>query len=287
MGSIFMLLAALGFSLSVILMRVMTQSMSMPIYQIGIWRFLIAGSLIWFVDIFRTENAQLPKNRLVSLIGLGLIFSISGFSALSALDKIPSSIYIIIIYIYPSLVVLFALLRHRPVPGLVWIGLPMSFIGLVLTAYHPGQSISVNPIGLTMTLINACARAIYFILGESIFDGVKNRFSGTIWVITGTTLVSLVLIPFLGLTLPSTSREWIMLLTYSILGTLMPILSMNIGLQLLGAARSSVMITIQPVITILMSVLFLNEILSFRQWMGGLLVIFANLVLQISPKRNS
>jgi drug/metabolite transporter (DMT)-like permease len=41
-GLLLMILAAFGLGISVILMRIMTQSMEMPAYQIGIWRFVIS-----------------------------------------------------------------------------------------------------------------------------------------------------------------------------------------------------------------------------------------------------
>jgi len=163
----------------------------------------------------------------------------------------------------------------------------MSFIGLVLTAYHPGEALVIDSIGLLFTLINAAAMAFYLILSEKGFRGVDDRLSGTSWVITGAMLVSLVLIPIFGLSLPNSGWEWGILLIYSIFGTLMPVLSMNIGLQLLGAARGSVIITVQPVITVLMSVIFLDEVLTGQQWIGGLLVVIAVVVLQLSPDRNS
>jgi len=62
---------------------------------------------------------------------------------------------------------------------------------------------------------------------------------------------------------------------------------MNIGLQLLGAARGSVIITVQPVITVLMAVIFLDEVLTGQQWIGGLLVVIAVVVLQLSQDRKS
>jgi drug/metabolite transporter (DMT)-like permease len=282
-----MILAAFGLGISVILMRIMTQSMAMPPYQIGIWRFVLSGSLIWLISIFQKGKQKFTNNRHLWLIGLGAIFSVSGYTALFALNRMPSSLYIIILYIYPSLVVLYAKARKHPVPSLFWLALPMSFIGLVLTAYHPGEALVIDLTGLIFTLINAGAMALYLILSEKGFRGVDDRFSGTSWVITGAMLVSLVLIPIFGLSLPNSGREWGILLIYSIFGTLMPVLSMNIGLQLLGAARGSVIITVQPVITVLMAVIFLDEVLTGQQWIGGLLVVIAVVVLQLSQDRKS
>jgi len=285
LGLLLMILAAFGLGLSVILMRIMTQSMAMPTYQIGIWRFLISGSLIWMTFALRKTKNKLSKKRPLWLIGLGVVFSISGFTALFALNRLPSSLFIIILYIYPSLVVLYAMARKHPIPSLFWLALPMSFIGLVLTAYHPGEALVVDIIGLVFTLINAVVMGLYLIFSEKAFRGVSDRFSGTSWVITGAMLVSLILIPIFGLSLPSSVGEWGILLIYSVFGTLMPVLSMNIGLQLIGAARGSVIITFQPVITILLSLSFLNEALTLQQWVGGLLVVTAVILLQLSPDR--
>jgi drug/metabolite transporter (DMT)-like permease len=285
LGFILMLLAALGFAIAVILMRVMTQTMAMPTHEIGIWRYIIAGPILWLIGVFRNKAANLPRKRTLWLIFLGVVFSLSGFSALFALDRIPSSLYIIILYFYPSLIVLYSLIRHHPVPALFWLGLPMSLFGLVLTVYQPGQNLVIDPFGLFMTIINALAMVVYMIMSERIFKGIDDRFNGTKWVMTGTMLVGAVMIPFLGLSFPSSTKEWVLLLSYSLFGTLMPILSMNAGLQMIGAARGSVVATFQPVLTILLSLLFLNEMLSLQQWFGGLLVIGAVVLLQLSPDR--
>lgn len=286
-GFALMLLAAFGFAIAVILMRVMTQTMAMPTYQIGIWRYIIAGPIIWLISIFRGEKAEVTRKQTFWLIVLGFVFSLSGFSALFALDRIPSSLYIIILYIYPSLIVLYSLITDRPVPSLFWLGLPMSLIGLVLTVYQPGQHLVIDLVGLLMTLINGLAMTVYMLMSEKVFRGFSDRFSGTKWVMTGTMLVGVVMIPILDLSLPTSGREWILLLSYSIFGTLMPIFSMNAGLQMLGAARGSVIATFQPVITILLALLFLNEMLSLQQWFGGLMVIAAVLLMQLSPDRKN
>lgn len=285
LGFILMLLAALGFAIAVILMRVMTQTMAMPTHEIGIWRYIIAGPILWLIGLLRNKKVNFPKKRTFWLILLGVVFSLSGFSALFALDRIPSSLYIIILYFYPSLIVLYSLISHHPVPALFWLGLPMSLVGLILTVYQPGQNLVIDPFGLFMTIINALAMVVYMIMSEGIFKGIDDRFAGTKWVMTGTMLVGAVMIPIFGLSLPTSLTEWVLLLSYSLFGTLMPILSMNAGLQMIGAARGSVVATFQPVLTVLLSLLLLNEMLSLQQWLGGLLVIGSVLLLQLSPDR--
>jgi len=63
-------------------------------------------------------------------------------------------------------------------------------------------------------------------------------------------------------------------------------LLVNIGLQLVGAARGSVIISLQPVFAILFSTLFMGESLSAQQWLGGGLVLAAVLILHLSADHN-
>jgi drug/metabolite transporter (DMT)-like permease len=100
-------------------------------------------------------------------------------------------------------------------------------------------------------------------------------------------LAGFFMIPFLGVHTPGSIQGWALLIALSIIGTLIPIFAMNIGLGLLTAARGSIIITIQPVLNILLGVLFLHESLSLQQWIGGGIVILAVILLQRSPDRVS
>jgi drug/metabolite transporter (DMT)-like permease len=71
----------------------------------------------------------------------------------------------------------------------------------------------------------------------------------------------------------------------SVFSTALPILITNYALQLLGAARGGVIVSLQPVLTVLFSTLFFNETLSALQWVGGGLVVVAVVILQLSPDK--
>jgi drug/metabolite transporter (DMT)-like permease len=95
----------------------------------------------------------------------------------------------------------------------------------------------------------------------------------------------LVTIPFLGISLPESATEWLLILILGVVGGAVPIYTMNVGIQLIGSARGSVITSLIPVLTVLFSTLFLHEILSVQQWIGGILVVIAVVLLQRSPDR--
>lgn len=285
LGLIIMVLAAIMFGFGAILMKLLLDLTELSPGHVAVWRFAITAPLIWLVYLARGTSSRLVPDRPWRFIGLGLVFSLASFSALFALERLPSSLYVIILFVYPSLVSLYSLVTGRTVPKLLWIGLPLSFVGLVLTAFDFGATVTIDFVGFLITLVNAFAVASYMILSEKVFNKVPERLLGTNWVMTGAMIFGLLMIPIFGIHFPQTTRGWVLLLSLGIFGTLIPILSMNISLQLLGAARGSVIVTLQPVTTILISTLFLGETLSLQQWLGGALVIAAIVLLQLSSDR--
>lgn len=285
LGLIAMMIAALGLAIAVILMKVLPEFTQMPPQHVAIWRFTIAAPALWLVLGLRRKPRRIIPSRPWWFFLLGLVFSVASFSAVFALQRLSSSIYVIIFYIYPSLVVLYSLLTGGTVPRLFWLGLPLTLLGLLLTSFEFGAVIAIDPVGLVITVINACALAAYMIISEKAFKTVDDQLAGTNGVMTGAMLVGFMLIPILGISTPGTLQGWGLMVLFSIFGTLMPILAMNIGLGLLTAARGSVIITVQPVLNVLLAMVFLNESLTLQQWFGGGLVILAVILLERSPDR--
>jgi len=286
LGVIAMVIAAFGLAIAVMLMKVIPGFTGMPPQHVAIWRFSIAAPVFWVILKLRYHPKQFFPHPPGRFLVLGLVFSVASFSAVFALQRLPSSIYVIIFYIYPSLVTLYALLTGASVPRLFWLGLPLTFAGLALISIEFGAALAIDPIGLVITLVNACAVAVYMILSEKAFKAIDDQLLGTHGVMFGAMLVGIVLIPVLGISTPGDLGGWALMISLSIFGSLVPILAMNVGLRLLTAARGSVIITVQPVLNILLGMLFLSESLNLQQWVGGGLVIAAVILLARSPDRS-
>lgn len=285
LGILTMVIASLGLGIAVLFMKVIPDFTGMPPQHVAIWRFTIATPFLLLILKVRKPSQRLLPERPWLFLLLGLVFSAASFSAIFALQRLSSSIYVILIYIYPSLVVVYALLTGGRVPKLFWFGLPLTLVGLFLTSFEFGTALVIDPIGMLIVLINALVLVVYMVLSAKAFTGMKSPVVGSSAVMIGAFLVGLSAIPILGITTPGTIQGWVYLVLFSVLGTVMPILGMNVSLGLLGAARGSVIITLQPVFTVLMAMIFLNETLTLQQWVGGALVIFAVYLLQRSPDR--
>lgn len=284
-GLMAMLVAALGLAIAVVLMKVIPQYTHLPPQHIAIWRFTLATPpLVIFLSARRGTKQVFPRKPWWFLI-LGLTFSIASFSAIFALQRLSSSVYVIVVNLYPSLVMTYTLLTGGAVPRLFWLGLPLTLLGLVLTAFEFGSVLAVDPLGLVITLVNALALAAFMLISSRTFRQIDKPLIGTLGVMLGGMVVGLLLIPLLGISMPANMTEWLFLFSFSLFGTLMPIMAMNFSLKYIGAARGSIVVTVQPLLTILIAMVFLNDTLTLQQWIGGALVILSIVLMQRSPDR--
>lgn len=286
LGFFLMALSAVGLGVGTILMKLLPQNTALTPGQVAVWRFLIAAPLLWVVTLLRRKKSpSMMPQRPWQLLGLGVIYTMASLLALLSLGRLPSSIYVILVYVYPSFVVVYAMVTCKPIPRLWWLGLPLSLIGLGLTVFQFGQPLQFDGMGIILAILNGLVIAIYMISSEAVFKHVADRQLGTTWMNTGAMLMGLSLIAVYGFRTPATLNGWLLLVSLGVFATLVPILAMNFGIQMIGAARSSFIATLQPVVAVLISTLFLGDVLTGMQWIGGALVIIAIVLLQRSPDK--
>lgn len=286
-GLFWIVIAATGLAASNILMKKIPELTNLTPLQVAAWRFTIAAPLLWLITWIRRPRQYPNKRSVRKLLGMGVVFASGSVLSFLALARLTSSIYIIIIYIYPSLVVIYSLLTGKSVPRLWWLGLPMTLFGLALTVFDFGSTISVDFLGFWLALANAAAMGVYTLLSASVFSAIEDRQIGTTWVVTGAMLAGFILPVFAGLNMPNSLTGWLLLFSLGIFSTLIPLLALNTGLQLLGAARGSMLMTMQPVLAVLFSTTLFGDELSLQQWIGGVLVILSVLLLHRSADRTA
>lgn len=79
--------------------------------------------------------------------------------------------------------------------------------------------------------------------------------------------------------LPATPAAWAALIAIALVSTVTAMLAFFAGLTRLGAARTSMLSTLEPVVTVLLAAVLLGERLSLVQWCGGAAVLAAVLWL--------
>ena len=235
LGLLLMIVSAIGLAAATILMKLIPTNTDLAPGQVAVWRFAIAAPLMWLFTLSSRKKVALPARQIWGLVGLGVVFSAASLLALLSLGRLSSSLYVILVYIYPSLVVIYSLIAKRPVSQLWWLGIPMTLVGLALTVFDFSQSLQADGLGVVLSILNGVVLAVYNILGERIFNRIPDRQVGTTWIITSAMVVGWFFGLIFGFNPPDTLQGWLLLFALGIFGTMVPILTLNYGIQMLGS----------------------------------------------------
>lgn len=241
-------------------------------------RFLIALAVM--TALAPAAPAPPLRERLV-LWGLGLVFVGNAAAYFQALTTVPAALVSLLLYTYPVIVTLLAALL-----GLETLRVRSLLAALLVVA---GSALTVGlvalasvPRGAWLALVSALVYAAYIVLGS--------RFAAAVPTETAARhVVQVCAVAFAGwgattgqLTLPRTFTLWALLLGIAVFSTVVALRAFLAGLARVGPARAAVLSSLEIVVTLLLATLFLGEVVSWRQWCGGALIL-AGVAVQNAP----
>ena len=220
-----------------------------------------------------------PGARLTAiLLSLGLFgYAVQASLYFLGLERIPASLSAVLLYAYPFFVALLNwAVNHRPPQRREWFAMGLATVGVALTVSGGNGSDGGQPVdrlGVLFTLCSAGWYACYIVISDRYVHRAGALVSTT-WVALGAAISFLVI----GLA----TRTWAFVPTMGsaaiILGlilfsTILPISTFFAGMARVGPTTASLLSTLEPVFTILLASLLLQERLSPLQLLGGLLVL--------------
>ena len=280
-----------GYALLPILTRFIYQYSSLQPTDIAIWRFIFATPAIWLVIWARdARKAEKPKRsdsrrQILRMMALGLFYTCATLCAFFGLQYIPASLYTVLFYTYPAMVALMSLILGQKLRLMAWVALAFTIFGVILTVPDLSISGENTGLGLLIAILNAAVVAIYFVIISYEMPKMSSVSRGAAWVITGTLIILLLLIPFFGIRLPDNLQTWGLLIAMATWSTAMPIFVINVAIQKLGVSQASIISTSEPIATMILAMILLNEVISPIQWIGAIFIISGVIILEIRPKK--
>jgi drug/metabolite transporter (DMT)-like permease len=209
---------------------------------------------------------------LLSMLG----YYIASWFDFMGLQYITAGLERIILFIYPTLVVLFSrVFLGKAISRKAMIALGITYLGVFIIAIDPHIFEAENFIkGGSMILVSAVTYALYLVFGgEQInkygsinFNSIAMLFS-SVYVVLHFTAFSDTSIT----SLPSSLYGYGIVLAFFC--TILPTFMVMEGIKLLGANLGSIVASIGPVSTIFLGYIFLGETFTIQELIGSALVI--------------
>ncbi|MFB0945518.1 MAG: drug/metabolite transporter (DMT)-like permease [Spirosomataceae bacterium] len=209
---------------------------------------------------------------LLSMLG----YYIASWFDFMGLQYITAGLERIILFIYPTLVVLFSrIFLGKTISRKAMIALGITYLGVFIIVIDPHIFEAENFIkGGSMILVSAVTYALYLVFGgEQInkygsinFNSIAMLFS-SVYVVLHFTAFSDMSITALPLSLYGYG------IVLAIFCTILPTFMVMEGIKLLGANLGSIVASIGPVSTIFLGYIFLGETFTIQELIGSALVI--------------
>lgn len=255
--------------------------------MIQFWRYLTSALLLGAAAgherrALSERPGRAPWRRLdLTLLGGGAQFSVAALT-LSALRYLPAATVGFLFYTFPVWVTLWSAARRieRLTPWRV-AALLSAVGGITLMVGAPGSG-AISPVGLGLALSAAVVYALYVPL-----MGVRQRglpalgvshavaVGGTFWFVVWSAGTGALF------TVPST-REFALSVAMGGLTTV-AFFGFLTGLAGLGPVRAAITSTVEPLWTVLLGVVLLNQALGAGTLIGGLGVLLAVILLMRRP----
>lgn len=250
-------------------------------------RLLISGVFLTILAYYRdkqTLKILLTSKKNVVVILSFAIFGLvlNQYAYLSAIQYTNAGTATVLQYATPVLVLIYACLREKMLPS--WtelVAIVLAIGGVFLMATHGNLSeLAITPAGLFWGIVSAFTYAVYLLLPTKLI-----QTHGSLHVISLSMLVG-------GLVFPIFSQSWRytfeitglnLLALFGIvgIGTIFAYTVFLQGVSLIGAIKGSLIASIEPVASVLLTVLVMGTQFYLTDFIGMVLIIAGVLLISL------
>jgi drug/metabolite transporter (DMT)-like permease len=284
-----------------------------PVYAEGVgwhvlmaWRFLVGAALAWMWLLshphLRAALRRLNRRDVAVSLALGVLYTGNSATYFAGLETVSASLAALIVYVYPALVAVISLQVGHALRGRrSWGALLLALAGVALAVGNIDGATAPPLLGLILIGASPVIYSVWIVLsarlsgegrtgvGADTGTRVDPLAAGAV-MLTATAVtywVSALALnqPVLPAQIPA--GAWFGLIGVGIVSTFIAVLAFYGGAHRIGAARASIVSTVEPIWTIALASFLFRESLGPLQLVGGAMILLGVVIAQTSGGRSS
>ena len=277
-----LLLSGLGFTLSMLIASMAFKD-GVDLSTSNTMRYGVATVfLIIYRKVGEKKTGLPPRERYISL-ALGIPVFMMGIGYLGATQYIPISLAVLIFYTCPFFVaVISKFTENEPITIMRLIAIIIAFIGLSL-ALEVQSTGDLQIIGIMFAFVAAIGFASFVSVSSLMLKTADRQAVLLHSLAAGTVLFVLFFVLTNGIEIIGTRAGWLKVSGSGIVVTFAYI-AFFAGMKIIGPVKASMIMNIEPVLTIVLAAISLGERLSNIQLFGAVLVIVGIVLITYTPK---
>lgn len=250
---------------------------------------LFVGVMAWSKYREGPMRARLSRRdwTAVALLGLSGYYFASLFDFLG-LQYISAGMERLILFVYPTLVVLISALVYRqPITKVQLMALSLTYAGITL-AFIGNIKLTGGStfwLGAGLIFVSALAYAIYLVGSGRLIPKLGTlRYTSLAMTIAALMIVAHHGVVYQWRLFHYPAEVYYLALLMAAVATVLPSLMVSEGIRLVGSSHAAIIGSVGPIATIALAYIFLDEKMGWLQWLGTIVVIGG--VLLISLRKN-
>lgn len=279
-GFFLIVFAAVCFGTNVLAVRLAYDDGTNPMTYL-LLRFGLAALFLSGISI--VQRKSYPRGKLlIKLILFGVGMGLCCICYFTALTMASASLVVVLTYTYPAMVTIVTVLVYKKKLTLtVLTALSMTLGGVILTA---GTGWQGQFAGIVLSIFSAITFAAFILLA-----GSSLRAAGTVpasaIMMLASTMVFAMGVMVTGIEMPTTRVGWGAVILSALFISTIGVLAFNAGLERIESATAAMLATLEVVVAIGLSIIFLGEIMTPAKYIGAALILGATLLLAKSEIR--
>lgn len=247
------------------------------------FRFAIAALCLCAYQAIRKIPLPNAKNLRILIVLGGIGFVLQSISFFTALTVASPGLVVLLLYLYPTIVAgISMLVLHQPSSLAKLMALGIALLGTTLTI---GSVANTQISGVILGLISASVYATYVLIGEQVMQEEAPLTACTV-MISSAAIVYGGIVAVSGIRFPTLLSGWFALAALALVSTILAIGTLFAGIKLLGAPTAAMLSTLEPVVTIVLSMIILHQSVTTMQLIGGALILIAVVIVAIEKGAN-
>jgi len=236
-------------------------------------RFTFAAFFFFLYLLVKVKRWKISLQHLFFLFLLGgICYTMQSSFYFSAVKYIPSSLAALLLYLNPIFVaVLSFFVNKEKLSKRIATAIVISLFGMAFVLGAPAGDIKL--VGVLLATGAAVVYSIYIVAGDRITSQVPP-------IITSAYIALFAAISFLAygtitktLTFQFSEQGWLAIVATAFISSVVAMLTFFAGMNIIGPTKASVISMVEPVITFILSTIFLQEVMSLWQIIGGVIVL--------------
>ena len=256
---------------------------TLPLYADGMnpdsvlfFRYVFGIPILGTMLLARGRNFRVSFKQLLILSALGILFSLSSLFLFQSYNYMDAGIASTILFVYPIMVaVIMALFYKEKLTKLTILCMGMAMLGIGLL-FKSSNGSTLSFVGTVLVLASALSYAIYMVsVNRPILKDIATLKVTFYVLLSGVSLFATRIIVNDSFQMPTEWYQWGNLICLGLFPTAISLLCTTSAIQYIGSTPTAILGALEPVTAVVIGVTLFGETLSFRDFMGLILIIVA------------